>query len=68
MQSEKRANTLEPARNRGRLPTLNDVLHRKTMAPVDLFSFYIYMRDQQRTVDYLDFWCVHAILRLGRLY
>jgi hypothetical protein len=26
------------------------------MAPVDLFSFYIYMRDQQRSVDYLDFW------------
>lgn len=29
------------------------------MAPVDLFSFYIYMRDQQRSVDYLDFWYYH---------
>jgi len=29
---------------------------RRTLAPVDLFSFYIYMRDQQRSVDYLDFW------------
>ncbi len=26
------------------------------LPPVDLFSFYIYMRDQQRSVDYLDFW------------
>lgn len=23
---------------------------------VDLFSFYIYMRDRQKRVDYLDFW------------
>ena len=43
-------------RNRNRLPTLNEVLQRRTMAPVDLYSFYIYMRDQQRSVDYLDFW------------
>ena len=43
-------------RRRNRLPTLNEVLQRQTMAPVDLFSFYIYMRDQQRSVDYLDFW------------
>ena len=46
----------EMANNRYRLPTLNEVLQRRTMAPVDLFSFYIYMRDQQRSVDYLDFW------------
>lgn len=44
------------AQNRHRLPTLNEVLMRRTLAPVDLFSFYIYMRDQQRSVDYLDFW------------
>jgi hypothetical protein len=42
---------------RNRLPTLMEVLGRRTLAPVDLFSFYIYMRDQQRSVDYLDFWC-----------
>ena len=42
--------------NRNRLPTLLEVLSRRTLAPVDLFSFYIYMRDQQRSVDYLDFW------------
>lgn len=41
---------------RRRLPTLFEVLSRYTLAPVDLFSFYIYMRDQQRSVDYLDFW------------
>lgn len=41
---------------RNRLPTLLEVLGRRTLAPVDLFSFYIFMRDQQRSVDYLDFW------------
>lgn len=45
--------------DRDRLPTLAEVLSRRTRAPVDLFSFYIYMRDQQRSVDYLDFWCAH---------
>lgn len=41
---------------RERLPNLFEVLSRRTTAPVDLFSFYIYMRDVQRSVDYLDFW------------
>jgi hypothetical protein len=45
-----------PDFQRRRLPTLFEVLSRRTLAPVDLFSFYIYMRDQQRSVDYLDFW------------
>lgn len=44
--------------HRNRLPTLFEVLARRTQPPVDLFSFYIYMRDQQRSVDYLDFWYV----------
>lgn len=47
-----------PDMNRNRLPTLFEVLSRRTLPPVDLFSFYIYMRDQQRSVDYLDFWYV----------
>ena len=47
-----------PDLNRNRLPTLFEVLSRQTLAPVDLFSFYIYMRDQKRSVDYLDFWYV----------
>jgi hypothetical protein len=44
--------------NRNRLPTMFEVLSRRTLPPVDLYSFYIYMRDQQRSVDYLDFWYV----------
>ena len=47
---------LAEVEQRNRLPTLLEVLGRRTLAPVDLFSFYIYMRDQQRSVDYLDFW------------
>ncbi|MCJ1479226.1 Bud site selection protein, Revert to axial protein 1 [Lambiella insularis] len=62
-------------RYKNRLPTLNEVLQRRTMAPVDLFSYYIYMRDQQRSVDYLDFWldvtqhmslCRHYVRELRR--
>lgn len=48
----------QPDLLRNRLPTLFEVLSRRTLPPVDLFSFYIYMRDQQRSVDYLDFWYV----------
>lgn len=51
---------------RNRLPTLFEVLSRRTLAPVDLFSFYIYMRDQQRSVDYLDFWYVLVIVCMCR--
>ncbi|PLN76400.1 RGS domain-containing protein [Aspergillus taichungensis] len=60
---------------RNRLPTLFEVLSRRTLAPVDLFSFYIYMRDQKRSVDYLDFWldvsqhmslCRHYVRELRR--
>ncbi|TLD38358.1 regulator of G protein signaling [Venturia nashicola] len=61
--------------NRTRLPSLFEVLSRRSLAPVDLFSFYIYMRDQQRSVDYLDFWldvsqhmslCRHYVRELRR--
>ncbi|KAL9049775.1 MAG: hypothetical protein Q9162_007022 [Coniocarpon cinnabarinum] len=56
----------EPLR---RLPTLYEVLCRQTRAPVDLFAFYVYMRDQQRSVDYLDFWLdVAQHLSLCRLF
>lgn len=54
-----------PDLNRNRLPTLFEVLSRRTLPPVDLFSFYIFMRDQQRSVDYLDFWC--EILRRTKM-
>ncbi|RKF53112.1 Protein rax1 [Golovinomyces cichoracearum] len=64
-----------PDLNRNRLPTLFEVLSRRTAAPVDLFFFYVYMRDQQRSVDYLDFWldvaqhmslCRHYVRELRR--
>jgi hypothetical protein len=64
-----------PDMARNRLPTLFEVLSRRTHSPVDLFSFYIYMRDQQRSVDYLDFWldvaqhmslCRHYVRELRR--
>ncbi|KAJ4394121.1 Bud site selection protein, Revert to axial protein 1 [Gnomoniopsis smithogilvyi] len=64
-----------PDLNRNRLPTLFEVLSRRTLPPVDLFSFYIFMRDQQRSVDYLDFWldvaqhmtlCRHYVRELRR--
>lgn len=51
----------QPDYARNRLPTLFEVLSRRTLPPVDLFSFYIYMRDQQRSVDYLDFWSVASL-------
>jgi hypothetical protein len=54
----------QPDLSRNRLPTLFEVLSRRTLPPVDLFSFYIYMRDQQRSVDYLDFWYVtHCVVK-----
>jgi hypothetical protein len=65
----------QPDMARNRLPTLFEVLSRRTLPPVDLFSFYIYMRDQQRSVDYLDFWldvaqhmslCRHYVRELRR--
>ncbi|KAJ9152139.1 Regulator of G-protein signaling 3 [Pleurostoma richardsiae] len=65
----------QPDLGRNRLPTLFEVLSRRTLPPVDLFSFYIYMRDQQRSVDYLDFWldvaqhmtlCRHYVRELRR--
>lgn len=65
----------QPDISRNRLPTLFEVLSRRTLPPVDLFSFYIYMRDQQRSVDYLDFWldvaqhmslCRHYVRELRR--
>ena len=53
---DSRSPTPDASGPRDRLPNLFEVLSRRTLAPVDLFSFYIYMRDVQRSVDYLDFW------------
>lgn len=43
-------------RGKARFPTLMGVLARETTKPYGLFEFYLYMRDQVRSVDYLDFW------------
>lgn len=49
-------NGYNATRARQRLPTLFEVLNRRTQSPVDLWSFYVFMREQYRGVDYLDFW------------
>ncbi|GBB85676.1 hypothetical protein RclHR1_12160001 [Rhizophagus clarus] len=41
---------------RDRLPTLQEVLSRKTAPPVCLFNFYLYMRDRENNSEYLDFY------------
>ncbi|KAL6452805.1 RAX1 Bud site selection protein RAX1 [Candida maltosa Xu316] len=39
-----------------RLPTLGEILANKSKSPVDLFTFYQFMKDVEGKVDYLDFW------------
>ena len=39
-----------------RWPTLFEILNKKTQSPLDLWSFYVYMRDEENAIDYLDFW------------
>ncbi|KAI5288090.1 Bud site selection protein, Revert to axial protein 1 [Ascosphaera aggregata] len=69
MSNEKEPVQDHESENRNRLPTLLEVLNRRTLPPVDLYSFYIYMRDQQQSVDYLDFWLdVSQHMSLCRLY
>ncbi|KAF9153104.1 Bud site selection protein, Revert to axial protein 1 [Actinomortierella ambigua] len=51
------------------LPTLWQVLHRKTLPPVCLYNFYLYMRDYERSSEQVDFWLdvtTHEVL--WRLY
>lgn len=40
----------------GRLPTLGEILSNKTKPPINLYSFYLYMKNVENNVDYLDFW------------
>lgn len=42
--------------NLGRLPTLGEILSNKTKSPVNLYTFYLYMKYVENNVDYLDFW------------
>lgn len=39
-----------------RLPTLGEILSNKTKSPVDLYTFYLFMKEVEGKVDYLDFW------------
>ncbi|WEJ96243.1 Bud site selection protein, Revert to axial protein 1 [Yamadazyma tenuis] len=39
-----------------RLPTLGEILSNRTKSPVDLFTFYNFMREIENRVEYLDFW------------
>lgn len=39
-----------------RLPTLGEILSNKTKSPVDLYNFYLFMKEIEGKVDYLDFW------------
>ncbi|KAF9105612.1 Bud site selection protein, Revert to axial protein 1 [Mortierella sp. AM989] len=51
------------------LPTLWQILHRKTLPPVCLFNFYLYMRDCEKSSEEVDFWLdVTAHEILWRLY
>ncbi|CAG8749774.1 1897_t:CDS:2 [Gigaspora margarita] len=45
-----------PAYDRNKLPTLHEVLSRKTAPPVCLYNFYLYMRDREHASEYLDFY------------
>ncbi|CAK9439433.1 uncharacterized protein LODBEIA_P35560 [Lodderomyces beijingensis] len=42
--------------NLNRLPTLGEILANKSKSPVDLYTFYQFMKDVEGKVDYLDFW------------
>ncbi|RIA93643.1 RGS domain-containing protein [Glomus cerebriforme] len=50
------ANATYPTYKRDRLPTLQEVLSRKTAPPVCLYNFYLYMRDREKVSEYLDFY------------
>ena len=42
------------------LPNLLEVLERRTLKPYSLLDFWLYMRDIQQSLDYLDFWYVFS--------
>ncbi|KAF9553328.1 Bud site selection protein, Revert to axial protein 1, partial [Lunasporangiospora selenospora] len=51
------------------LPTLWQILNRKTLPPVCLFNFYLYMRDCEQSAEEVDFWLdVTAHELLWKLY
>lgn len=40
----------------GRLPTLGEILSNKTKSPINLHTFYLYMKHVEGDEHYLDFW------------
>ncbi|KAK9760110.1 Bud site selection protein, Revert to axial protein 1, partial [Basidiobolus ranarum] len=55
--------------NDPKLPTLEQVLSRKTSPPVCLYNYYLFLRDTYRSVENLDFWLdVVAHENLCKLY
>ncbi|KZT06687.1 regulator of G protein signaling superfamily [Laetiporus sulphureus 93-53] len=57
-----------PASRKHRLPSLNEVLSRKTRPPVDLYMFYLFLQ-REGSEDILDFWLdVHQHEQYCRAY
>ncbi len=55
MSEKQRPLSLQSSRTRQRLPTLAEVLARRTAPPVDLYCFYLYLQ-REAAEDALDFW------------
>ncbi|PWZ01005.1 regulator of G protein signaling superfamily [Testicularia cyperi] len=55
MSEKQRPLSLQSSRTRKRLPTLAEVLARRTLPPVDLYCFYLYLQ-RENAEDALDFW------------
>ncbi|KAJ1033627.1 hypothetical protein NDA13_001613 [Ustilago tritici] len=55
MSEKRRPISLQSSRTRQRLPTLAEVLAKRTLPPVDLYCFYLYLQ-REAAEDALDFW------------
>ncbi|KAN0061597.1 Bud site selection protein, Revert to axial protein 1 [Thecaphora frezii] len=55
MAEKRRSMALQSSRTRKRLPTLAEVLARRTSPPVDLYCFYLFLQ-REGSEDSLDFW------------
>ncbi|TKY85170.1 hypothetical protein EX895_006250 [Sporisorium graminicola] len=55
MSEKRRSLSLQTSHTRQRLPTLAEVLARRTLPPVDLYCFYLYLQ-REAAEDALDFW------------
>ncbi|CDU24495.1 related to RAX1-Protein involved in determination of budding patterns [Sporisorium scitamineum] len=55
MSEKRRPLSLQSSHTRQRLPTLAEVLARRTLPPVDLYCFYLYLQ-REAAEDALDFW------------